>query len=584
MKKHWWLLVFVGLFLLTACQGESTERLWLKSPDWSRAQVVGGMGIPDPAPIAIDGTGNSYFLFINGELEALQAQVTSRNSEADSLWEHTFPDILKLPDDPQLVWDGTNLHTFWVSNGALFSARLDSSGNVLQEPAVISGDVRVDSYSAVGDSSGRLAVWFSSDRQRPGLYMADTSLDEPPLLVDPEGIFPALRFDDKGTLHAIWAHYPRGESRTAFLYGAYQDGQYSPEIQQIIYETNIPQTASMFGPTLGLDVANIYIYWVQIIRTGTSAGTTVTRYIYFPAGDPDQISASLQVVIPAEHDLPYEPYSTGTLQVGERYSLQSRPSPAVTILQDIYTNPSTSSELAVTFRSGINYYWRRSASQIGLVYMQNGLPTSYQLLSFTQQASTDPTVISDDEGRLYVTWLETGDTSRFDVYFASTRPEIQKTFNPVTRDDVTQLSAATIFGLLTGILLAPLAAMIWLVVPIVTIPITSIFRRGDQTLRSPGTIISLIIALVLFQTIKIASLPAITDYVPFSAWLPLPDIMKVPLQIIVPILIMVGALVISWNFTYRRKSNSPFFFMLLYIATDALFTMAIYGVLFYGAF
>jgi hypothetical protein len=216
--------------------------------------------------------------------------------------------------------------------------------------------------------------------------------------------------------------------------------------------------------------------------------------------------------------------------------------------------------------------------------MQNGLPTSYQLLSFTQQSSTDPTVVSDEEGRLYTTWLESGDVARFDVYFASTSPDIQRTFKPVTADDVTQLSAATIFGLLTGILLAPIAAMIWLVVPIITIPLTSIFRRGEQTLRSPGTILSLVIAIIVFQIIKIASLPAITDYVPFSAWLPLPDLLKVPLQISVPILIMIGALLISWNFTYRRNSNSPLFFMLLYIAIDALLTMAIYGVLFYGAF
>lgn len=577
-------LLLVGLLFLTACQGESTERLWLKSPGWSRAQVVGGMGIPDPAPVVIDGDGNSYFLFINGELEALQAQVAARDKQGSLLWEYTFSDTLKLPDDPQLVWDGATIHAFWMSNGVLVTAEMDRDGNVLQEPAVISGNIRVDSYNAVGDDDGHLAVWFASDRRVPGVYVADVNLEAPPLLVDEAGVLPSLRFDGTGTLHAIWAHYPRGDSRTEFFYGAYPDGSYLSDNEIAVYQTTVPQTASMIGPTLGLDANQIYIYWGQIIRTGLEAGTTTTRYIAFPYGAPDQLSAPQEIVIPGEHDLAYDPFPAGSLDVGERYSLESRPSPSLTVLQDINTNPVFEDESAVTFRAAVNYYWRRSASQIGMVYMKDGLPTSYQLLSFTQQTSSDPTVISDNDGRLYITWLESGDVSRFNVLFASTSPAIRETFNPVTMDDVTQLSAATIFGLLTGILLAPVAAMIWLVVPVITIPLTSIFRRGEQTLRSPGTMVTIIVAVIVFQIVKIASLPAMTDYVPFSAWLPLPNIVKAPLQIVVPLVIMIGSLYASWNFTYRRNSNSPLFFMLLYIAVDTLFTMSIYGVLFYGAF
>ncbi len=584
MKQKWGFLLFMGLLFLTACQGESTERLWLKSPGWSRAQVVGGMGIPDPAPVVVDGDGNSYFLFINGELEALQAQVAAWSSEAEPLWTHTFSDILKLPDDPQLVWDGTTLHAFWMNNGTLVTAQLDASGNVLQEPAIISGDIRVDDYNATGNTNGDLAVWFSSDRREPGIYLADVTLAAPPLLVDQEGVFPTLRFDEQGTLHAIWVHYPRGESRTDFYYSTYPNGIFVPDNEMVLYETTVPQTASLIGPTLGLEANYIYVYWVEIFRTGLEAGTTTTSYMAFPVGSPDQLSVPQGIAIPREHDLAYEPFPAGSLQAGERYSLESRPSPSLSVLQDIHTNPVYGDEVAVAFRAAVNYYWRRSASQVGLVFMQNGVPTSYQLLSFTQQPSSDPTVISDTEGHLFMTWLESGDVSRFNVLYAATAPSIQQTFNPVTADDVTQLSAATIFGLLTGVLLAPVAAMIWLVVPVLTIPLTSIFRRGEQTLKSPGTIITLILAVAIFQVVKIASLPAIADYVPFSAWLPLPDIVKAPLQIIVPVVFMIAALLTAWNFTYRRNSNSPLFFLLLYIATDTLFTMAIYGVLFYGAF
>jgi len=282
--------------------------------------------------------------------------------------------------------------------------------------------------------------------------------------------------------------------------------------------------------------------------------------------------------------LNYDPFPGESVHVGDRYLLEDQPFSSVSVLQDISTNIVQEGELAVAFRAAVDYYWRRSSNQIGLVYLQDGAPTSYQLLSFTQQPSTDPTVGSDVDGNLYVSWLERGNIYRFDVYLASTSDSLKSAFNPVTANDVTQLSAATIFGLLTGVLLAPIAAVLFLILPVLVVGLTAIFRRGEQTFKSPGTIISFVLAIVVFQVAKVAALPGMVDYVPFSAWLPLPNILKVPLQIIVPLVIMIGAIFSAWHFTYRRKTDSPLYFMILYVAVDTLFTMAIYGVLFYGAF
>ncbi|MFZ0548120.1 MAG: hypothetical protein WAM60_21925 [Candidatus Promineifilaceae bacterium] len=583
-NKRGLLFLIAGLLILTACRGETAERLWLKAPDWSRAQVVGGMAIPDPAPVVVDQAGNSYFLFINGELKAYEAQVVALNSSAERVWEHTFDQVLKRPNDPQLVWDGAALHAFWINENALVTTQLDSSGNILQEPTVISGDIPVNSYYVASSGTGDVAVWFAKDRRVPGLYQADVNLIEEPLLVDEQGVSPMLRFDEAGTLHALWAHYPRDNPRTDFLYAAYPDGRYTPDSESLIYQTTIPQTAEMFGPTLGLDRDTVYVYWVEIFRTGLEAGFTQTRLLTFPRGAPQRITAPQETFIPSEHDLTYEPFSAGSLQAGSRFLLAARPSPSTNILEDIYTNPVPKDELVIAFRAGVDYFWRGSANQIGLVYLQDGAPTSYQLLSFTQQASSDPTIISDSDGRLYVTWLEPGEVSRFDVYFAATAGGIQDAFNPVTGRDVTDLLAATTFGLLTGILLTPIAAVLWLILPMAVILLTSIFRRGEQTLQSLGTIVSLILAVAIFQVSKFASLPGMTDYVPFSAWLPLPEVVKFPLQIVVPIAILIGATFTAWHFTYRRSTASLLFFMIIYVATDTLLTMAVYGVLFYGAF
>lgn len=581
--RGFWFLV-AGLFLLTACRGESAERLWIKAPDWSRAQAIGGMGIPDPAPFVLDEAGNIYFLFIDGDLEALQAQVVAFTAQGERIWAVTFDEILKLPDVPQIVWDGEMLHGFWINSGALIATRLDRNGTVLQEPAVISGDVRVDSYSAVASNEGDIAVWFAASPRDAGLYQADLSLVDEPTLIDEEGVFPSLRFDQAGTLHAAWAHASNNNPQVQFLYAAYADIANIAGSGSVVQETRVPLTADMVGPTLGLDGDEAYIYWVLIFRTGLEAGFTETRFISFSQSNPGQPPSAQQFFIPAEHDLDYQPFPEESLHVGDRYSLAERPSPSVGVFQDITTNVVQEGELAVAFRAAVNYYWRRASNQIGVVYIQDGLPTSYQLLSFTQQPSTDPTVISDANGDLYVSWLERGDVSRFDVFLTSTSDGLKDAFNSVTAGDITNLSAATIFGLLTGVLLAPLAAVLFLVLPLIVIGLTAIFRRGEQTLKSPGTIISFILAIAVFQVAKVGALPDLLTYVPFSAWLPLPNLLKAPLQLIVPLVIMIVAIFSAWHFTYRRRTDSPLYFMILYVAVDTLFTMAIYGVLFYGAF
>jgi hypothetical protein len=50
-----------------------------------------------------------------------------------------------------------------------------------------------------------------------------------------------------------------------------------------------------------------------------------------------------------------------------------------------------------------------------------------------------------------------------------------------------------------------------------------------------------------------------------------------------PILTSLIALRVAWHFTYRRERNSPLFFLLTFIAIDGLASIAIYGVIFYGA-
>ena len=89
---------------------------------------------------------------------------------------------------------------------------------------------------------------------------------------------------------------------------------------------------------------------------------------------------------------------------------------------------------------------------------------------------------------------------------------------------------------------------------------------------------------MIFWYTKFATLGNVESFVPFSPWIPhLPAAWALPLQIGVPLLILLVSVFVAWNYTYRRNSESALIFTLIYIAVDAALTMALYGMLIYDA-
>jgi hypothetical protein len=285
----------------------------------------------------------------------------------------------------------------------------------------------------------------------------------------------------------------------------------------------------------------------------------------------------------AELDYEFEPM-TGLLS-GERVlALDAYPqTTAVTDAGLIATNRPTS-ELALAFDTIVQYEFRKERGQVGLIFLKNGQLNGYQLLSFTPDASVAPALINDAADQLYLTWLERGDLGGFQIYFASTAPDIEQALSGMTWGDVTRISRDTAFGLLSGIALSPILVALWSLVPMLVLYITSILRRGEPGRRvTIGTIISLLLAGTVYWMAKLATIPGIRTYTPFSAWVPgLPLWLQAPLQIGVPILATLIGIAVAWYFTYRRNSESILNFLLLFVAVDGLLTMAVYGFQFYN--
>ncbi len=581
-----WLLAL----LLSACSG-APAREWLKAPGWSHGLPVGETRISDPVTMALDDKGGIYLFSITAENKNLQPTVTALNRQAEIVWKRTLAIPLTQPDKPTIFWDGQALHLFWLSERALYQAQMDTSGNVIGPVQALSGPKMVDSYDVAMGTDGTLSVWYAGHRRDPGLYALSVGdLISEAVLVDAEGVRPSLQYDSVGKLHAAWSQYPPGYNQTWFFYAEYPDGAYQPGRETAVYAPAIKPTDILSGPWLGLDTQQVYLIWNVTVRTspeaGASASPNLTEYLYFPQGQPDTSARPQAITAPSVSDLDFTYRPEGGLAAGLRVFPSQGPYPNTAAVRDVTLNtaPGPEQELALAFDVMVLHEFRKERGQIGAIFLQNGKLNGYQLLSFTPKASVDPAIVSDETRQLYLTWLERGEDGGFQVYFASTASDIQAALSRATWGDIGRIGRETIFGLLSGAVLAPVVVMLWLILPLLILFLTSFLRRrSEDKLTSPGTMISLLLAAAIYWGAKLLTIPGIGSFIPFAAWVPaIPTWLQAPLQIGVPVAITIAAIRVAWHFTYRRRATSLLYFAFLYAAVDGVLTMAIYGFLFYN--
>jgi len=569
---------------MTACS-DQPERIWLNAPGWNRAGLVANTPLVDAVTMALDDQGNIYLFLFAGDEDAYTPRVIALDRSAEVIWDRSYEMALTRPDQSQILWDGQALQLYWLSGQKLYNTQLEAeTGDWLNPPLLLSGDVKVASYDVARHPDGAMAIWYAGSQEAPGLYAlprGDPSGEV--TLIDSLGIRPNVQYDGGGTLHVAWSRYPPGENHPQFLYATYRDDLYGSGQETIVLEPRVG-TSRIYGPWLGLDDRDVYLLWTITPRIGPSAGMATTHYMHFPLGQPASASAVGQLVIPYTYHLDYQSLSEVGLKTGPSVILGPESPGGNNFISELAIDPAQAPEVAIAFHTKLAYLRRKEQGQVSTVFFRDGAPLAYQQISFTPASSGYPAILSDPAGELYITWLESGAESGYNVYFSSTAPDIRKALGGITRGDVGQLGAETLFGFLGGVMLAPLA-LAWVVAPLVVLGLTSVIRGRDESFTSPGVIISLILSIVAYWVSKLALMPTIQDYVPFSAWLPfIPSGLNPLLQVGVPLLMGGLALAVAWRYTYGRDRPSLFFFLLVYVAVDGVLTMAVYGVTFYGAF
>jgi hypothetical protein len=546
--------------------------------------LIGFTQINDPAPVVTDDQGRLYIFLLDPSEARSSPHLIAMDRSLNPLWEIHLDTELIRPTRYQMVWDGSALRLLWVENSQLYAASVDLEGRVTSSPQKISGEAAVERFTVGKLGTGKLTIWYAGSRRAPGLFALTDGQTEA-VLIDPLGTWPSLAVDPQGNLQAAWANIPVGYGDLQVFYANYPAGHISPNQQAEVYRQVLNPGNLFDGPVLGLDTTTTYIFWTYQIKTGMSSGTTQTFYLHFPSGEVEQASQPETIYVPDEYRLSYQLAPEGQIPAGLRVALNGRYS-ATSALTELAPNPHLASELALGFHSQVDYQWRQRKGQVSLVFLRQGKPEEYQLLSFSNLSTFSPALNSDSDQNLYLTWLEKGSQPGFMVYFASSAPDLRQALSQLDREDLGRLAMETVFGMLFGVVLSPLFGALWLAPMLLTLLITSpLRRRSDDPHLGFGTALSLGLSLAAFWVIKLASLAGFSTYVPFSAWIPIiPVGLAGPLQIVIPVLIGLIAVLVAWHFTYGRQMKNALYFLLIYAGVDALLTMSIYGVLVYDAF
>lgn len=579
-RWHSWLCLLFLLFTLAACTGP-VENVWLDAPGWKRGQLIGETGLSNPASLALDEQGRLYLLLVDAAQNGVRPRVAALDRTLSVLWQRPLDVEFSRVDLPRIVWDGERLQLFWLSDGNLYSAAMDTSGAVVSTPDPLVAEGELDSYDVSVGDRGRISLWYAGSRREPGLYALRLDGDaSQPVLVDEEGIEPRVRYDHDGNLHALWIRYPLGASQSVFYYGSYPQGEAEPGRQTEVAAPSISLTSTFQGPYFGIDEAHAYVFWSVLVRTGPQAGASETNFVSLPLGQPAQATRPQPLFVPSSSDLPYESAEETPLRAGPRVPLTGA---GGSVPLGLESNPFVARELVVAARASIAFELRRQATQATLLYFRDGRPTAYQLLNFSPSSTGSPYVRSDDAGYLYATWLERAEERGFLVYLGSTAPDVLDTLDRLTLPDVGRMAAETIFGMLAGAALSPFVGILWLIGPLLALGLTSFLRRESEGTIAAGSLLSLVLALVIYWAVKLSTLPGATDYVPFSASIPIvPQWMEAPLRWGVMLTIMIVSLLTAWHFTYRRKTQSALYFLLIYVGVDSVLSLAIYGSIIFG--
>lgn len=572
----------LSLLLLSVACRAAPQRESKPSADWSRGVAV-GQYVNGSIGMTVDDAGERVHLAWPFNLgEGTRIRYLQLDSQASPILskELEFPGLLRAP---RLVpATPGRLHLFWASRPpggkfwTIWHVLLDESGNTVTPITQVSlSGINVGGYVVASDQNGgALVSWGSGSRGDIYLQHLDQagSMGREPLVITTNGEAPSIWVTPSGDLYYAW----RGDR--GFVYATSTLQLLSPQDVVDVIDVVMGTGQSYVGPYVGVTGGWAYLFWSTLNQSGLEAGTGYTAYVAFPADAPAKTVPTRIAMLPVEEQ-PYVAYQ-GSFSLTQLVP----PVEEAWASSDYILNPSVmqgeqSDELAVAI--ALNQQLRLDAHlQIAVALFKDGQFRGYTLGTKTEGISDDPVLFNDASNQLHLAWRE-GAAGR-KVFYASTQPETIAALDRLNAGDITNAVLQGGVESLVSVALLPVIGFGWLLPGMLVVGVWKLFRDEDN-LTAWVNWLPLCIALLLFNLVKFTTLPTLTTYVPFSAWLDIPGWLGGPLRIAVPVLIF-GLAALVGNRVRKRYSQSAALFYVVFALVDALLSLAIYGVNFLGVY
>ncbi len=561
-------ILFAMLLTLAGCDVVS-NRSDKPSPDWSRGLRIGVASLNQPVALQIDGQGHAHLVWYTKIEEISKLHYAQLDDQARVVVEKDLDIPLFDPHRPQLLLDTQgNIHLALLAREdgvkSLSHFLLGYDGEALSEPVRLSlPGKEVESYQICLGQEGRVEAFWSD---REGIY--HLGLNErgdvlsPPTLIVPQGINPSAQVDSSGTIHLAWAQGTSSQG-PALYYAAFQAPE--PVEGTRLARLGVVPEAALFGPSLGLDIDNVYIFWTIEHRAGLEAGTAQAYYVSFPSGQPSRLTP--REVNIANSDLVTMPSVAG----GQRNE--------VTATFNVYVSSGFKAyfEQPKMVEMGPVNMRFSPEMQVAMAVFTEGRMESYQLAAKTGSASLRPNLVADSASNLHLTWLDTAGFGRYDVYYASTSPQAKAWLDRTSSQDVLLKTADVALGMLSGVALLPFVVL-WIFFPLLWVVLFYAIV-GEDELALKRVKVALGVAIVLYTGTKFMTLPSSLLYALLDQ---VPPLLSSALVFGVPLIIFALALNAVYAYTRRADRATLFPALLIFVATDALLSLLIYAPTIFG--
>ena len=556
-------------FIITSCGFGSAPKGRKPSPDWSRGVPIGST-VAGTVGMAVEAA-NEQIHFVWPK--SVEGELVIHYLRLDETGVPLIDKTVELPAGrsrtPRLWLADAGLYLVWArrpsgGNWELWRALLDDDGRVIEPTQLSTAEMNVSSYVL---TDGYI-VW--EDSKTNSIYGWHNGESTSPVQLVAEGENPAIQKGPDGVLHISW------RNGLNVYYAAFEHGL-EAAVGVPIVELELQPTDSLGGPVLGITDEYGYLIWSRYISAGLESDTGRTDYAVFSLNSPSKVPANRLVIMPIEEQ-PYQSYD------GDYALSQIVPAPASASMGNNYTiapnaSDTQGSALAVVVASQ-QQIRLNDFTQMAVAIFADGQFQGYQMAAKTEGFSQDGTLVTDVNGNLYLVWREGG--SGRALYFATTNPALATHLDSLGSDDFIEATFTGALEGLVGIAFFPLA-LLWFLPGGIILGIRQL-RRDDENPGQLGARVLIVISILLYEYTKLLVLPTILSYIPFSAWLEIPQSWWLPLRIGYPVVSLTLGFVAAQWVLRRRAHTSPLTYFFILAATDAVLTLGVYGVAFLGNF